>query len=404
MMNLLDQLNNEKETYLIKDMGKVVTGKTPSKDHPEDWGDEIDFITPTDFTNDGKYLPEVKRKISAEGKSRYKNMVVPAGSVVVTCIGSDMGKVVIAKNQSLTNQQINTIVVDDKRFDTDFAYYTIKSLYPVLRSVAEEGGSTMPIITKGVFERIEIEAPDLPTQQKIGQILNVYDAKIENNYAIIRNLETTAQTIFNEWFINYRFPGHEKVQMIDGEQGQVPEGWIVKPLDEIANYLNGVASQKFPPKDENKSLPVIKIREMNSGIDADSDRATSEIDQKYIVRDGDVLFSWSGSLVLMIWTGGEGVLNQHIFKVTSENYPKWFYYYWTKRHLQNFQKIAEGKATTMGHIQRHHLTESLVVVPDDNFLEKANSILEGLFDLQISLAIENKALSQQRDRLLERLI
>ena len=195
-----------------------------------------------------------------------------------------------------------------------------------------------------------------------------------------------------------------KAKMLKSEMGEIPEGWSVKPLDEVAEFLNGVASQKYPPKDKEDSLPVIKIREMNSGIDKNSDRATRKIDSKYIIKNGDILFAWSGSLSLMIWVDGEGVLNQHIFKVTSGNYPKWFIYYWTNKHLQNFITIAEGKATTMGHIQRHHLTESKVVVPDEFVLKKANIILEPIFKQQVLLQEENSSLRSQRDQLLTKLI
>ncbi len=266
-------------------------------------------------------------------------------------------------------------------------------------------GSAQPGINAVVLSEMQVKLPiDLQTQKKIADILSVYDAKVENNNKIIKNLEATAQTIFNEWFINFRFPGYEKAKMIESEMGEIPEGWEVRSLDEIAEFLNGVASQKYPAEDENSSLPVIKIREMNSGVDKNSDRATKNIEEKYIVKNGDILFAWSGSLSLMIWVDGEGVLNQHIFKVTSENYPKWFIYYWTNKHLQNFKMIAEGKATTMGHIQRHHLTESKVVVPDKSILKNANAILEPIFEQQILLQEENISLKKSRDQLLAKLI
>lgn len=404
MTTLLQKVDSQRQPYQIKDMGRVVTGKTPSKDNPEDWGSHIDFITPTDFSNNEKYLTNIRRKISESGASRYKNMITPAQSVVVTCIGSDMGKVVISKNIALTNQQINTIIVDQKNFDIDYTYYVLKSLYPVLRSVAEEGGSTMPIITKSTFEQLEFDAPDLSTQKKIADILSAYDAKIENNNVIIKNLEAMAQAIFNEWFVDFKFPGYEKVKMVDSEMGEIPSGWKIEPLDEVADFLNGVASQKYPAEEKGDSFPVIKIREMNSGIDRNSDRATKNIDEKYIIKNGDILFAWSGSLSVMIWVGEEGILNQHIFKVTSEKYPKWFIYQCLNRHLQSFKTIAEGKATTMGHIQRHHLSEALVLIPEVTLLKKADGVLNSLFENQVFLQIENISLKAQRDQLLTRLI
>ena len=113
------------------------------------------------------------------------------------------------------------------------------------------------------------------------------------------------------------------------------KGWEVKSLDEIAEYLNGLAMQKFRPQDDEKSYPVLKIKELRQGFtDNNSDRCARTIDKRYIINDGDVVFSWSGSLLVEIWCGGKGGLNQHLFKVTSGDYEKWFYYNWTDYHLE----------------------------------------------------------------------
>ena len=145
------------------------------------------------------------------------------------------------------------------------------------------------------------------------------------------------------------------------------ESWEEKSLPEIADYLNGLALQKFPAKG-NDFLPVIKIREMKQGISENSDKCNRDIPSQYIVQDGDVLFSWSGSLEVVLWTGGEGALNQHLFKVSSKEYPKWFYYLATKHHLAEFKVIAESKSTTMGHIQREHLKQAMISIPSKKYL------------------------------------
>ena len=126
-----------------------------------------------------------------------------------------------------------------------------------------------------------------------------------------------------------------------GDAGEEPRGWYVKQIDKIADFLNGLALKKY--------LPVIKIRELRQGITESSDRTSSDIDEKYVVEDGDILFSWSGGLTTCIWCGGNGALKQHLFKVTSQSYPKWFYYQLIQYHLPEFQHIAAGKTTTMGH-------------------------------------------------------
>ena len=153
-------------------------------------------------------------------------------------------------------------------------------------------------------------------------------------------LEATARTTFKSWFV----------------EGARPE-WPVCGLDEVATFLNGLALQKYPPT-ASGSLPVIKIAQLRAGDAHGADRASSELPAGYTVEDGDVLFSWSGSLECVLWAGGQEALNQHLFKVTSTGFPKWFYYLWIHEHLPTFREIAAGKATTMGHIQRHHLTDA----------------------------------------------
>jgi len=178
----------------------------------------------------------------------------------------------------------------------------------------------------------------------------------------------------------------------------------VKALDEIAHYLNGLACQKHPPVEGRKSLPVIKIRELRQGITANSDRATADVATKHIVEDGDILFSWSGSLLVTIWCNGRGVLNQHVFKVTSGKYPKWYFYHATKHHLEEFQRIAADKATTMGHIQRHHLSSAKLAVPPDDLLKAASEVLGTAIDRRINALKQARTLSLLRDTLLPKLL
>ena len=180
--------------------------------------------------------------------------------------------------------------------------------------------------------------------------------------------------------------------------------WKTKPLDEVAEFLNGLALQKYPARIGEEFLPAIKIRELRNGITNQTDKANLDLPKNYIINNGDILFSWSGSLEVVIWTNGKGALNQHLFKVSSKEYPKWFYYFWTKHYLPEFRNIAEDKATTMGHIQRRHLTESEVLVPDKKSFEEMNKIMVPLIDKIINLKLESQTLSLIRDALLPKLM
>ena len=192
-------------------------------------------------------------------------------------------------------------------------------------------------------------------------------------------------------------------RLVDSELGEIPEGWEVKSLDEIAHFLNGLALQKYPPK-EGRSLPVIKIAQLRSGNTLGADQASADLDPDYVVADGDILFSWSGSLECVVWAGGPGALNQHLFKVTPKRYPRWLCYFGVHAHLEEFRHVAAGKATTMGHIQRHHLSEAKLAVPPSPLLEVMDRCVSPIFEASWKRHLESRALAALRDALLPKLI
>lgn len=281
-------------------------------------------------------------------------------------------------------------------------------------------GAVMPKLTQGNLNKIEIPCPSKEVQEKIVGVLGALDDRITLLRETNKTLEAIAQAIFKSWFIDFD-PVRAKMEgrapagmdeetaalfpdeLVESEFGLVPKGWSVKGLDQIAIYLNGLALQKFPPTGTD-DLSVIKIAQLRKGDTIGADKASRAIKPDYIVKDGDVLFSWSGSLEVEIWCGGEGALNQHLFKVTSEKFSKWFYYLWTRKHLEHFRQVAASKATTMGHIQRSHLSDAKVVVPDEKLLAVANELFSPLIDRITANSLQAKTLAETRDALLPRLI
>ncbi|MGG0359595.1 restriction endonuclease subunit S [Bacillus tropicus] len=276
-----------------------------------------------------------------------------------------------------------------------------------------DSGSAIPSTSREDFYSLKSKVPPIGVQNKIVNILSIFEEKIELNSKMISNLEQLSQTLFKHWFIDFEFP-NEKGQpykssggeMVESELGEIPKGWSVKSLDEVANYQNGLAMQKYRPQtDEEKFLPVLKIRELNRGFtDVNSDKCSINIKDSVKIYDGDVIFSWSGTLLVKLWTGGRAGLNQHLFKVTSDEFSKWFYYLWTKHHLRVFQARAAEKATTMGHIKRAHLQEAKVLTPSHNMFNEANKTFEPIINQIITLGIENKKLEELRDTLLLKLL
>ena len=203
-----------------------------------------------------------------------------------------------------------------------------------------------------------------------------------------------AQAIFKSWFIDFEPFG-----------GVKPSDWKTANLTDIAEYLNGLAMQKYRPLDNEESLPVLKIKELRQGIfDSSSDLCSADIKSSYIIQDGDVIFSWSGSLLVDFWTGGIGGLNQHLFKVSSQEYDKWFYYSWTKYYLDEFVAIAADKATTMGHITRKSLEKAEILIPNDHDYKSIGLLLAPTYNQIISNRIENRKLMEVRNSLLPKLL
>jgi type I restriction enzyme S subunit len=232
-------------------------------------------------------------------------------------------------------------------------------------------------------------------------------------------LEEMARALFKSWFVDFdkvrtKVEGRDTGlpreiadlfpdEFEESRLGEVPKGWTLRCLDEIATYRNGLALQKYPLTGDD-SLPVIKIAQLHKGDTEGADRASADLPPAYIIDDGDVLFSWSGSLEVSIWCGGRGALNQHLFKVTSSEFPKWFYYLWIMHQLPDFQAIAAGKATTMGHIQRHHLHEAQALLPPSRLISAMDTFLGPVISRQVACNLESRTLAALRDTLLPKLI
>jgi type I restriction enzyme S subunit len=310
--------------------------------------------------------------------------------------------------------------LDPNRIEGGFLRYWCKGSEFTTQLAGMKASTDMaPYLSLVDQKRLEITLPPIDAQRAIAHILGTLDDKIELNRRMNETLEAMARALFKSWFVDFdpvrakaeaRDPGLPKpladvfpARLVGSKLGEIPARWEVRSLDEIARFLNGLALQKYPPKDSG-SLPVIKIAQLRTGNTEGADVASAELEPDYIVEDGDVLFSWSGSLECVLWAGGRGALNQHLFKVTSSVHPKWFYYLWIHQHLDDFRYIAAGKATTMGHIQRHHLSGAKVVVPPSKLLHYLDLRIAPLVDGLWRRSVQSRTLAALRDTLLPKLI
>ncbi len=369
----------------------------------------------------GYDLPQAKRTfgevplVSSSGVSDKHDVAMVKGPGVVTGRYGTIGQVFYVE-EDFWPLNTTLYVRDFKGNHRKFINYFLKTL----DFHAYSDKAAVPGVNRNHLHEALVTIPPVSAQVKIADFLGALDDRI----TLLRETNTTlaaiAQALFKSWFVDFD-PVHAKMQgrapegmdqataalfpdsFEDSELGPVPSGWKVRSLDSIANFLNGLALQKFPPTGLD-DLPVIKIAQLRKGDSVGADMASRSIKPEYVVQNGDVLFSWSGSLEVEIWCGGEGALNQHLFKVTSNDFPNWFHFLWTRHHLPNFRQIAASKATTMGHIQRAHLTAAKVLVPSEVALHAADMVIAPILKRIIGNALQANNLAGVRDTLLPRLI
>lgn len=413
--------------WLASSLGELTdwaSGGTPPKENPEYWGGDIPWISASSMKS-GR-LSESDRTLTQKGLEQ-KSRLARKNDVLLLVRGSELHKripVGVATRDVAFNQDVKALRAKNGISST-YLYYWLTAHEPMLLSKVEHTGIGAGKLDTAVLKALPVEVPPVEEQRAIAHILGTLDDKIELNRRSNETLEAMARTLFKAWFVDFE-PVRAKMEgrwqrgqslpglpahlydtfpdrLIESELGEIPEGWEMRSLDSIANYLNGLALQKFPPESETEFLPVIKIAQLRAGNTNGADKASTQIKPEYVVVDGDVLFS-SGSLEVEVWNGGRGALNQHLFKVTSNEVPKWFYFFATRQHLSDFRAIAAGKATTMGHIQRKHLTDARIAVAPPESMKKFDAVIVSQFDQLVSNAQQSRSLAQLRDTLLPKLI
>lgn len=395
--------------YSISEICQIIGGGTPKTSVAEYWNGDINWLSVKDFAGDCRYVYDTEKKITELGLNNSSTKLLQKDDIIISARGT-VGEMAMIPYPMAFNQSCFGIRGNEK-IDNTYLYYLLKTKIRDLKKQAN--GAVFDTITISTFSNIICDIPELEVQKKIAAQLSEIDDKIAINRRICENLEAQAQALFKHWFIDFA-PFLDKPsgkaerkdgQFVESELGLIPKGWKVGRLTEIAEYLNGLAMQKFPPLSDDDAIPVLKIKELGqSQCDNNSDKCSKQIKPEYIIKNGDVVFSWSGTLMVDIWCGGICGLNQHLFKVTSDTYPKWFYLMWTKHHLAEFIRIAKDKAVTMGHIKRGDLDKALVLIPDSNTFAKMSDVMEDIYNQIINTRLESNTLSTLRDTLLPKLM
>lgn len=376
----------------LSEMGKTITGKTPSSQYPEDFGDEMPFITPSD-SFEKKYINKSDRFLSRSGSDRLKEKIISPNSIMVTCIGSAMGKVAKNSLSSVTNQQINSIIVNEN-FDSDYIYYLLKNNYAVLRNAAS-GSTAIPILNKTDFDNLRFKVElNLNEQRKMVSILSTIDDKIETNNQINQELEAMAKTLYDYWFVQFDFPDQNgkpykssggKMVYNPELKREIPEGWGVEKLSHFLTIKNGK---------DHKHLQDGKFAVYGSG-------GIMRTVTDYLYSGESILFPRKGTLNNVMYVNEKfWTVDTMFYSEVNKNNSALYVFYSVKDI--DFNKLNTG--TGVPSMTSSILYDLNIIVPEENILEKFNTIVKRNYETIKLNNIQNQELTQLRDWLLPMLM
>lgn len=417
--------------YKLKDIGKVVTGCTPKTKNEEYYsGKDYLFIGPTDMKS-CKYVRKTEKYISNTAYRDYSSRFINKNSIMVDCIGSDMGNVALSADEVLTNQQINSIAeIDKNKFNVEYVYYVLSTMKKYFHQIGTNG-STMPIINKTMFEEIEIEVPEKNIQDKVVSILSKIDKKIELNNQINDNLQKLVNTVFAKWFCEYDYPNEEDQPykssggiMIESELGEIPNNWKIGNFQDIIDFSNGYVfkSSDLLDNEEKETYKVFKQGNINlsGGINEEKTKSWFYKDkakglEKFILKKGDILMCMTdmknstspllGHTALMN-VDDEYIVNQRVGLIRCKKEITDYPYVYTMSNLEYFLKDIRSRANSgvQVNLSINGICETKIVIPSKMILDKFNNFAKPLYEIMFNNQKENRVLEQIRNTLLPKLI
>ena len=383
----------------LDQLGHVGRGRSRHRPRNADflYGGPYPFFQTGDIKAANYYLNDYSQTYSESGLAQSK--LWQPGTLCIT-IAANIAESAILGIEGCFPDSVVGFVADPEKADVRFVKYYLEILKIRMQGISH--GATQDNLSLDKLLTFDFLVPPLPIQRRIAGILSAYDDLIENCQRRIKILEEMARRLYREWFVYFRYPGHEGWRLVESPLGQIPEGWEVKPFSAIANYVNGYP---FKPAELGPAgKPIVKIKELKAGIVADTPRNTGDnIPGKYHILDGDVLFSWSADLDAYLWMGGDGLLNQHLFTVLpADAFSRAFCFHSLKESMPRFRALSLG--ATMHHIKRSALDQVFTVVAPAPMRNRFDVLVESIHQQLITISKQIQNLRQSRDLLLPRLL
>lgn len=388
----------------IKDLGRVVTGKTPPTDNAEYFdGDEL-FVSPKDLSRDSYYVYATETRISEKALDKFRGQVIPRDAVMFTSLSFAFGKMGIASKTCITNQQINSIVVGTDHHPR-FVYYLLRVYEPFI--FAYNSGIDTPIVPKSVFEKIPVVVPNKATQEKIAAVLSAYDDLIANNQRRIALLESMAEEIYREWFVRMRFPGAQPDTFDKG----IPPGWTNELIGTAFKFYGGAT----PSKDVNRywkdgDVQWFTPTDITGAEGVFLESSTEHCTEEGLAACSATLFpAYSVMMTSRATIGAIGIntepacTNQgFITCIPNERYPLTYLYHWLKLAKPHFEMLSGG--ATFAELTKGTFKRIRILTPKVALVTDFERRVRPMFDEMEALLKSNKRLKAMRDALLPRLI
>jgi len=399
----------------IENIVNVYGGGTPSTQEKSYWKGEIPWLTPAELTDyDGRSIAGTASYITETGLKNSSARLMPEESILLTSRAT-IGNVAINTVPMATNQGF--INIEPKEVDKDFFYYWLKGKRRYLNQIAI--GSTFPELSKSVFKQIETIIPvNLNEQKHIASVLSAFDDKIEVNNKIAKTLEQMAQNIFKEWFVKFRFPGHEKVEFVDSELGKVPKDWEVKKIKDIAKVNKGLSYSSKEISEKSKGLPMINLANFQRGGGFNPSGTkfyTGKFKEANLVKPGDIIIAMTDL------TSNREVIG-HPARIPA--YARWdkilisldvcsvntvkvyieFLYYLMLRKEFSYLMASSAGGTNVAHLSPKFIENYEFALPDKDMLRKFQNFITSIFQKKNLIEIENQKLAAMRDLLLPKLM
>ena len=364
----------------ISDLGQIITGATPPTKEPHLFGKRMPFLTPSDMTFDRRHV-RTKRGVSAAGAARFRTRLLLPNAVAVVCIGATIGKTCMTDSHALTNQQVNSIIVDESRHSPDFVYYLMRTMRDQLKAVA--GGAATPIVNKGSFGSLKVTVPDRRTQLILGAYLKSFDDLIAINRRRIEVLEEMAGLLYREWFVHFRFPGHEGVELVDSDLGPIPEGWETRRLGDVLELAYGKALRS-----DLRTGGQVSVYGSGGHLGWHNEA---------LVAGPGIVVGRKGNVGSVHWSDGDFFPIDTTYYVKSE-LPLRFL-----DQLLRTLEFIDSHVAVPG-LSRDMAYRLIVAKPNVDLLSRYDALVRPLYELVANLSRQNVVLRKARDLLLPRLV